>query len=328
MLHSAIQKAYAILEKQPVDDRLFFELAELKGPDVLDLISLAHKVRVAYAREDHICTIMNAKSGVCPENCRYCAQSAHHETQIDSYPLVSIDRILEEARKTYESGVTRFGIVTSGLGYPQMNREFETILSAIRKIHETIPNLHVCASLGILGNETAKALAEVGICHYNHNIQVNPEKYDSLIATTHSVEERIQTIRYLKEYGVEVCSGGILGLGENMDDRVRLALVLRELDVDVIPLNVLIPIPGTALEGQRPVSVVEVAKTFAIFRLIHPEKPIKFAAGRETIMKDFQGLLMLSGASGYLTGGYLTTRGRGIREDKIFQQFLEDFSNG
>ncbi|RMG38195.1 MAG: biotin synthase BioB, partial [Methanobacteriota archaeon] len=191
-----------------------------------------------------------------------------------------------------------------------------------------IPELNVCASLGILGEEPAAALAEAGICHYNHNLQVNPAKYSELVATTHEVDERIQTIRNLKKYGVEVCSGGIIGLGETMEDRVKLALVLRDLDVDVIPLNVLIPIEGTPVEKIKPVSVMEVAKTFAIFRLIHPGKPIKFAAGRETVMKDFQGLLMLAGANGYLTGGYLTTRGRSIEEDKRFHSALEDFIHG
>ena len=196
----------------------------------------------------------------------------------------------------------------------------------IRRLHTDLPDLHVCASLGVLGEEPAAALAAEGIAHYNINIQVAPDRYHDLIADTHTVDERIETIKLLRKNNISVCCGGIMGVGESMQERIDMIYALQELDVSVIPLNVLVPINGTPLEGSEPVSVADIVKTFAICRLAHPDKIIKFAAGRETIMKDFQGLLMLSGANGYLTGGYLTTRGRDIAEDRIFARQIASFN--
>ncbi|GAB4169364.1 MAG: biotin synthase BioB [Calditrichia bacterium] len=325
-MSSIIESVYQLNSIHEISREQIEQLSRLAGSDVPDLISLANKIRIQYAPDLHVCTIMNTKSGLCSENCRYCAQSVHHSSEIETYPLVSVDNILKAAEQTVNNGVNHFGIVTSGLGYKKIDAEFTQILRAIDKIHEEFPELGVCASMGILSEETAQALAERNIVHYNHNIQVSPDQYSTLIADTHSVEDRINTIRYLKNAGIKVCSGGIIGLGETMEDRINLAYTLRELDVDVIPLNVLIPIEGTPLENQPPVPVMEIAKTFALFRLINPTKTIKFAAGRETRMKDFQGLLMLAGVNGFLTGGYLTTRGREVEQDKIFQKELEGFN--
>jgi biotin synthase len=185
--------------------------------------------------------------------------------------------------------------------------------------------MNVCLSLGILGEEPIKELSVRPIGHYNINLQVSPVRFAELIADTHDIQDKITTIRLLQHYGITVCCGGILGVGETMEDRIDLAFTLQELDVTVIPLNVLVPIPGTPLERQPPLSVVEIAKSFAIFRLVNPTKIIKFAAGRETIMKDFQGLLMLAGANGFITGGYLTTRGREVADDELFTARLSAF---
>jgi len=321
-----IDEAYSVLDGVSLTRERADELADVKGNDILDLISLANKVRDAFAGEGHVCTILNAQSGQCGEDCRFCAQSAHHTATVDEYPLLDIDTIIERARHTVESGVDHFGIVTSGWGFPKMDETFQRILDAMDALHDAFPELHVCASLGMLSEETAAALAEHHVAHYNINLQTSPEKYGTLIASTHSVEERTNTIRLLKNNAVRVCSGGIIGLGETMSDRLNMAYALKALDVDVIPLNVLVPIPGTPLENTPGIPVAEIAKTFAIFRLIHPRKIIKFAAGRETIMKDFQGLLMLAGANGFLTGGYLTTRGREVAEDVAFSKQLEGFS--
>ena len=321
-----IQRAYAILDGTELERGLIERLSELDGEDILDLVSLANKVRARFSPSTHACTIMNAQSGECSENCRFCAQSAHHDSVVDVYPLVEIAEILERARVTHESGVGSFGIVTSGYGFKKIDATFGRILEGIEAIHEEFPEMKVCASLGVLSRETATALADRDIAHYNINIQTNPSRYAELISTTHSVEERIETVRLLKKNGVGVCCGGIMGLGETMLDRIEMAYVLKDLDVDVIPLNVLIPIEGTAVEGQSSLPAVEVAKTFALFRLVNPATTIKFAAGRETRMNDFQGLLMLSGANGLLTGGYLTTRGRDTEQDKLFLKDLEGFS--
>ncbi|MPM55741.1 Biotin synthase [bioreactor metagenome] len=159
------------------------------------------------------------------------------------------------------------------------------------------------------------------------NLQTNPDRYAELIASTHSVVAKIQTICYLQKYGVSICCGGIFGLGESWEDRVKMAVACRDLEVDGIPLNVLLPIKGTPLENLPVMEPAEVAKAFAIFRLVNPAKMLKFAAGRETTMKDFQGLLMLAGMNSMITGGYLTTRGRSVAEDREFLERLARFTD-
>jgi biotin synthase len=325
MLHPAIEKAYAVLDGAQVDRKIFAELSMLEGGDILDLASLAGKVRDRFAGGFHSCTIMNAKSGACGEDCRFCAQSTHHVARIDRYGLADADMILDRAAEAFAAGVENFGIVTSGTGYMKMSDEFRRILESIDLIHSRYPDKNVCASLGHLSEETARELSKHDILHYNINIQTNPARYRELISNTHGVNDRIRTILVLKKQGVKICSGGIIGLGESAEDRLALAFSLKDLDVDVIPLNVLIPIPGTPLERQEPVPASEVVKTFALFRLINPSKIIKFAAGRETKMRDFQGLIMLAGANGFITGGYLTTRGREVRDDIDFRDELRKF---
>jgi biotin synthase len=329
-LHLDIEMAYRVLDTgEPVSLELATALGSLPDSEVLDLVSLANKVKNRHAANHgavHACSIMNAKSGVCGENCRFCAQSKHNNANVEVYGLVDEAPVLEQARNAWEQGVTHFGIVTSGYGYLKITSEFERILGMIDLLHHELPGLYVCASLGVLGDEPAAELARHGVAHYNINIQVDPRRYGELIANTHGVDERIETIRRLRANGIGVCCGGILGVGETMQERIAMIFALRELDVTVIPLNVLVPIDGTPLEGAAPVSLPEIAKTFAICRLAHPSKIIKFAAGRETIMKDFQGLLMLAGADGFLTGGYLTTRGRDIDADQQLAEQLSKFS--
>jgi len=325
MIHETITEAYGVLEGKPLKRELADRLAMLEGVDILDLISLANKVKMAFARESHVCTIMNAKSGACGENCRFCAQSAHHEAAIDVYPLAEVEEMVARADAAYATGVRSFGIVTSGTGFLKHTPDFQRILDGIDAIYARHADMNVCASLGVLSDETARALGEHHIVHYNINLQTSPDRYAELISTTHDIQDRIETIRLLKQYGVKVCCGGILGVGETMADRLEMAYALDALDVDVIPLNVLVPVAGTPLAQQVDVPVSEIAKSFAIFRLINPHRTIKFAAGRETRMKDFQGLLMLAGANGFLTGGYLTTRGRAVEEDLRFSEALAGF---
>jgi biotin synthase len=325
MINDAIAAAYSILDGATLDRDRAMALGSLQGTDILDLLSLANKVRHRFAPQDHVCTIMNAQSGACEQNCRFCAQSAHHAAEIDVYSLTDPAEMVRRARTAYDSGVRSFGVVTSGYGFTRREDRFDRALEGIDAIRSAFPDMSVCASLGILSDETAAALARHGVAHYNINLQTNPRRYAELIATTHDVGERVATMRFLKAHGIKVCSGGIIGLGETMEDRIELAFTLRDLDADVIPLNVLVPIEGTPLAGQPDVPAAEVAKTFAIFRLVHPMKTIKFAAGRETKMNDFQGLLMLAGANGFLTGGYLTTRGRDVETDRRFREALSGF---
>ena len=324
----AVSAAYKVLDGKTLSEAEAMALTELSGNDILDLVSLANKVRDKFAPKIVPCSIINAKSGVCSQNCKFCAQSGHHRTEIESYPLLDTEKIVGSARTVYEQGVRSFGIVTSGYGYLKADDpEFQKILAAMDVIRRELPDLNICVSLGVLSEETAKLLAEHGAYRYNMNLQTNPERYAELISDTHTIEEKIRTIKYLQKYGVSICCGGIFGLGESWRDRVKMAFACRELDVDGIPLNVLLPIPGTPLEKRPVMSPAEVAKAFAIFRLVNPAKTIKFAAGRETTMKDFQGLLMLSGMNSFITGGYLTTRGRSVDEDKILLRNLTDFTS-
>ena len=329
-LHPDIEQAYSVLDTGvPISFELASALGRLPDSEVLDLVSLANKVKNRYATDNgavHACSIINAKSGRCSENCSFCAQSNHNHATIDVYGLVDDAKLLDSAREAYSNGVRHFGIVTSGYGYMKTTPEFTRLLAMIDLLHRELPEMQVCADLGMIGDEQADALVERGIMHYNMNLQVNPERYGELIADTHTVDERIETIKRLRSKGISVCSGGIIGTGESMADRISLIFRLRELDVDVIPLNVLVPIKGTRLEGNAPVPVPEIARTFAICRLVNPDKIIKFAAGRETLMKDFQGLLMLAGANGFLTGGYLTTRGRDTESDNLLAEQVAMFA--
>lgn len=321
-----IENAYKVLEGVALSEEEALNLAtEVHGCDILDLISLANKVRDKFAPPLEACSIINAKSGVCSQRCRFCAQAGSYPTGIETYPLLTREEILFGAREIYNSGIRTYGIVTSGKGYSDTDPEFHELLDTMDFLHDELPDLKICVSLGILNEAAARLLSEHHVWRYNMNLQTNPERYGELITTAHSVEDKIKTIKYLQKYGITICCGGIIGLGESWLDRVRLAEAIRDLDVDGIPVNVLIPIKGTPLENLPVMEPADVAKSFAIFRLLNPGKMIKFTAGRETQLKDFQALLMLSGASSMMTGGYLTTRGRTIEEDKTFIDRLNSF---
>ncbi len=327
MLNPLIENAYKVLDGGTLTREEALALAgNIAGGDILDLISLANKVRSRFAHDFRACSIVNAKSGRCAQNCRFCAQSAHHSTGIDTYELMTPEALVADARHAVDAQVKAYGVVTSGYGYTDVNDpEFKKLTDGLDALHAAYPQLGICVSVGILTRETARELAKHHTGRYNMNLQTNPARYSELIADTHTIEDKIQTIRYLQECNVEICCGGIFGLGESWADRVDMAIAVRELDVEGSPLNVLLPIPGTPLEKYPVMRPAEVAKAFAIFRLVNPKLMLKFAAGRETVMKDFQGLLMLSGLNAIITGGYLTTRGRSIAEDREFLDRLGDF---
>lgn len=326
MLNPLIENAYKVLNGEELTYEEALALAEkIEGEDILDLVSLANKVRHKFAGPIVPCSILNAKSGLCHQNCRFCAQAADHHTGIETYPLLPKEEVLEAAGKAWENGVRSFGYVTSGYGYKTATPEFQAILDTLDAVHERYPELKLCVSIGILSRETAGLLAKHHTWRYNMNLQTSPARYAELITGVHTIEDKIQTIKYLQEFGVTICCGGIFGLGENWKDRIDMAFVVKELKVDGSPLNILLPIKGTPLENRPLMSPADAAKAFAVFRLVNPENMIKFAAGRETTMKDFQGLLMLSGLNSMITGGYLTTRGRSVDDDKKFIDQLGGF---
>jgi len=288
------------------------ELACLPDDDTIDLIFCAHKVKERYKKNQTVlCSIINAKSGFCSEDCAFCAQSSHHKTAIRTYPLLDGSEMTRKAIQLEKEGATRYSMVTSG--YMLSDDEMNAICNSAAAIaRET--NLTVCASLGMLTEQMAKRLKEAGVSVYHHNLETARSFFDK-VCTTHDYDEDIRTVRLAKASGMKVCSGGILGLGETWEQRVELAFTLRDLDVDGIPVNFLNPIAGTRMENRPLLEPMEALKIVALFRLANPDKDILICGGREVTLKDYQSWLMLAGANGLMIGNYLTTLGRHIKMD-------------
>jgi len=294
---------------------------ELKSEKLLRLIERANSVFNEYAdKEIKLCSIINAKSGACSEDCKFCAQSRYNNAKSDVYPLLDKEKILAAARRARENHATNFGIVTSG--DKMTGREVDKIADIIFEMKRQT-DIEPCASLGHLSEEHLRRLKDAGLTQFHHNIETSPRFYKHIVST-HRFEDRVETIRAAKKVGLKVCSGGIFGLGETMDDRIEMARLLRELDVDGIPINILVPIAGTPLEGQPPLPIDEILRSIAIFRIILKDKVIKLAAGRESRMKDFQPLAFMAGANGMIIGGYLTIRGRSVDEDLAMVENLNN----
>lgn len=299
--------------RKEIDDLLRLPLEDLAG--------LANKAREEFAgRKIQLCSIVNAKSGLCSEDCKFCAQAARHKTGVNPYSLKPEKEIIESAVRAKQIGAERFGIVTSGDTLSK--KELEIITNAVSEITRDI-GLKACASLGSMEEPGLKMLKEAGLSRYHHNIETSPSYFDKIV-TTHRFESRIKTIKIAKSVGLEVCSGGIIGMGETQEDRIQMALILKELSVDSVPVNILIPIKGTPLENQRKISANDAIKAIAMFRLILKDKTIKLAAGREGILGDSQSRAFMSGANGMIIGGYLTTGGNQIEDDsKLIAQIKE-----
>jgi biotin synthase len=279
---------------------------------IAELIAFANKTRQEeIGNRIELCSIMNAKSGLCSQDCRFCAQSARHFTGINTYPLKTKAEMLESASRAMDIGAERFDIVTSGntLTRDELAIISDTIFEITSKI-----GIKMCASLGTMDEEGFLLLKKAGLTRYHHNIE-SSQRFFPRIVTTHTYEDRMETIKRAKKAGLEVCSGGIIGLGETMDDRVDMALTLKQLDVESVPINILVPIKGTGLGNMPMLSSAEAIRTIAIFRIILKDKTIKIAAGREAILKDFQAMAFMAGANGMLIGGYLTIKGRSVEED-------------
>jgi biotin synthase len=258
-----------------------------------------------------LCAIVNAKSGRCPEDCAFCAQSAHHQTEIEAYPLMDPDEILLKAQEAKAMGARRFAIVTSGKALSA--KELAKAVQAIRLIKEEA-GLIPCASLGMLTKESALQLKEAGLNRFHHNLETACSFFPS-ICTTHAYEEDLDTLRRAKEAGLQVCSGGIFGLGESPEQRLELAYTLKEQGVDSVALNFLHPIPGTPLESSRALAPLEYLRFVALFRFILPDKDIRICGGREYGLRDLHPLVFWAGASGIMIGNYLTTMGRDHQAD-------------
>jgi biotin synthase len=301
-----------VLGGEKISMKDLLPLVGAKGPDILDLAAVANRVREEFnGNEIDLCSLLNVKSGRCSEDCVFCAQSAHYKTEAPVYPLMDMNRIVEEAREAQKKGTGRFCLITSGR---ELNdKEFETILRALDRIRKET-TLDLDCSLGTLSEERAEALKKVGVTRYNHNMETS-ESHFPKICSTHSFGDRVQTIEVLKDRGFSICCGGIIGLGESPQQRLELAFSLRQLGIDCIPFNILNPRPGTPLENSESVPPIEIIKTIALFRLILPKGTIKIAGGREANLRDLQSLALLAGANGLILGNYLTTLGRSAEDD-------------
>lgn len=288
-------------------------LTEIKEADIPILLGVANKVREKFTGSYvDTCQILNARSGNCTEDCKFCAQSAHHDVEVDAYPLMNEDAIIEAAQKAEAEQAYRFCVITSGCGMDG-DADFAKIAEAIKRIGSET-SLQRCCSLGTLQEDHVAALKEAGITRYHHNLETS-ESHFKEICTTHTYQERIDTIKRVKAAGLEICSGGIIGMGETWRQRIELAFTLKDLDADSIPINVLNPIKGTALEHQEKLNPMEILQTFAIFRMILPTKILRYAGGRERNLGELVPLGFLSGINGMLIGNYLTTQGRGANKD-------------
>jgi len=258
-----------------------------------------------------LCGIVNAKSGICPENCRFCAQSAHYETGAPTYPLMSAQEIIDKGRAAFAAGARYFGIVTSGTRIDDP-REWNVIYEAVAGLNKI--GIKPCGSLGMLDSKTAKNLKNAGLFRYHHNLETSRSFFDN-ICSTHAYDEDVETVATAKRAGLSVCSGGIIGLGEEMEHRIELAMTLKELDVDSAPINILDPIAGTPLASVQPLSPMEILLTVAIYRFVLPDKEIKLCGGKERNLRQLLPLAVIAGCSSFMTGNYLTTEGRNTADD-------------
>ncbi|WP_010239890.1 biotin synthase BioB [Clostridium arbusti] len=282
-----------------------------KTEDFKGLITTADRIRDKFnGKVVDICSIMNAKSGKCTEDCKYCAQSGHYKTNVEEYGLVNEKEAVELAKENERCGVNRFSLVTSGRALT--GEEFEKAVKIYDALRDEV-KMDLCASLGIITEEQLEKLKNVGITMYHHNLETSRDYYKD-ICTTHSYDERIDTIKAAKEAGLRVCSGGIIGMGETMEDRIKMAMDLQKLEVQSIPVNVLNPVKGTPLENAKRLTDEEILRTIAVFRFINPKSQIRLAGGRKLIAKDGQDCLR-AGANATISGNYLTTVGNKIVDD-------------
>lgn len=301
------------------DDAL--RLSEASGAELHLLFAEASRIREHFkGSAASLCSIINAKSGRCPENCAFCAQSSAHTTNVQVYPLVDEEELVRCAKSAEQNGARCYGIITSGTGI-QAGRELDQICRAVRRIKDET-GIDPSCSLGILGHSTALLLKEAGMVTYHHNLETARSFFPS-ICTSHDYEDDVETIRAVKQAGLKICCGGIFGLGESFQHRVELAETLRELDVDTVPINFLNPVEGTRLADADFLTPMECLKIIAIYRFMLPDKDLTVCGGRERNLRELQSWIFLAGASGMMTGNYLTTPGRAPEQDRQMLSDLE-----
>jgi biotin synthase len=289
-----------------------FELED--SADIFDLLSWANRIRQHFkGNKIHLCSIVNIKAGGCSENCRFCAQSASYQTDAPRYSLIEAEQVLNAAAEAQANGVTALGLVAAwrGLEEGPVLDELCERLGELKQTGKARPD----ASLGIISNQrVADRLKQAGLECYNHNLE-SSRRFFPEVCTTHTYEERVQTIKYLKEAGIKICSGGILGMGETRADRCELAFSLKEAGANIVPINILNPIEGTPFAGREPLAPLEILKSIACFRFILPRQEIMVAGGRAVNLRDAQSMIFMAGASALMVGNYLTTLNQPVEKD-------------
>ncbi|GKH50878.1 biotin synthase [Eubacteriales bacterium] len=270
-----------------------------------ELCDHADKIRRHFcSNRFDICTIINGKSGHCSENCKFCAQSAHNHTSAAQYPLLPAEEILAQAKRNHDQGVLRYSIVTSGKCLS--DAEVDTMCGVVRKIKEQV-GISVCVSFGLLNQQQFQKLKDAGVTRVHNNLETSQRNFPN-ICTTHTFQDKVRAIRAAQAAGLSVCSGGIMGLGENFEDRIDMALSLRELGIQSIPVNMLNPIPGTPFENNRRITEKDMRRIVAVYRFILPTASIRLAGGRGLLPDHGKGCF-LSGANAAISGDMLTTAG-------------------
>ena len=282
--------------------------------DVFDLLSWANRIREHFkGNKIHLCSIVNVKAGGCSENCRFCAQSALYQTDSARYSLIEADAVLAAADEAKANGVTGLGLVAAwrGLEEGPVLDEICARFEDLKRSGKARPD----ASLGIIKDQkVADRLRQAGVECYNHNLESSRRFYPQ-VCSTHTYEDRVQTIGHLKQAGIKICSGGIIGMGETREDRCDLAFSLRELGANVVPINILNPVPGTPFAKLEPLPPLEILQTIACFRFILPRQEIMIAGGRAVNLRDLQSMIFLAGASALMVGNYLTTLNQPVEKD-------------
>jgi biotin synthase len=312
---------YSLAEKAIHDSCLTREegmsVLEADDDEILPIMQAAFRVRRHfYGKKVKLNMIMNAKSGLCPEDCGYCSQSIVSTAPVRKYSMLDKESLLAGAHEAVARKAGTYCIVASGKG--PTNRELEQVIEAVQEITSTMP-LKICACLGILKGDQARRLAEAGIHRYNHNLNTSKASYPS-ITTTHTYDQRVETVKMAQAYGMSPCSGVIIGMGETNEEIVQMAYALRELDADSIPVNFLNPVPGTPLEGAKRILPIRALKVLALFRFICPSKEIRVAGGRELNLRTLQPLSLYA-ANSIFVGDYLTTEGQEVTAD---HEMIED----
>lgn len=274
------------------------------------IYTLAHNITQKFlADRFDSCSIINAKSGNCPEDCKWCSQSMHNKTKVDVYPLVEIEQAVKEATYNAKQGIKRFSLVTSG------RKTSKSEVEQICKIVEALPKEIIpCVSLGLLEKESLEKLYKSGVTRYHCNIETSPKNFAKL-CTTHTMQNKMDTLKAAREVGMTLCSGGIIGMGESLTDRVEMALFLRENNIFSIPINLLQPIPGTPLESAKPLSAEEYLLSVSIFRIVNPKAFLRFSGGRAQLSRETQEKALYIGINAAIMGDMLTTLGSGANSD-------------